>query len=184
MTPVKAAKQKFGMRPSRGARTASTFRLNLLMEEQQRLEIGARIKELRERSPHKQPYVAARLHIGTRAYQKVENKGTTSYERCQAIAKIHAHWTHDHPDWKHATADWLWDGRMPAAETPDLLGALAGGARAQLDRIEQRLDAIYGLIKPTDAATVEEELGAAPPTDAARKPSTARTSRARKRAEG
>ncbi len=62
------------------------------MEEAQRLEIAERITELRERSPFTQPQVAAKLGIGLRAYQKLEDRGTTKFERCQELAAIHAEW--------------------------------------------------------------------------------------------
>lgn len=93
MTPVKTTPEKFVSRPSRRTRTQSTFRLNLLMEEQQRLEIAGRITQLRERSPWGQPQIAEKLGIGLRAYQKVEAVGTTHYERCEALAEIHKQWT-------------------------------------------------------------------------------------------
>ena len=123
--------------PSRGARPVGTVRLDWLMEATQRLEMAQRIVSLRERSPFTQPKMAARLGIGLRAYQKLELKGTTKYERCEELVEIHKDWAEGDPEWGHLSADWIWDGRR-RDETPDLVGALNG--ESQLDRIEAKLD--------------------------------------------
>lgn len=95
------------------------------MDEQQRLEIGDRIEHLRKRSPLTQPKIAERLGIGLRAYQKLEEKGTTHFERCQEIAAIHQEWTERDPEWVHASAAWVWDGRKRPAPAVDFLSALS-----------------------------------------------------------
>lgn len=77
------------------------------MDEKQRLEIAERIRELRERSPLTQPQIAERLHLTLRGYQKLEQRGTTKYERAQELADIHG-----------VDPDWIWDGREKGP-TPD-----------------------------------------------------------------
>lgn len=97
------------------------------MEETQRLEIAARITELRERGPFNQPTIADRLGITLRAYQKVEAKGTTSFDRCEELAEIHREWTGRSRDYAHVDATWIWDGRRKG-DTPDLMAELNGGS--------------------------------------------------------
>jgi transcriptional regulator with XRE-family HTH domain len=155
MTTVKDTTPKFAPGTSRRSRTASTFRLELLMEEAQRLEIAARITALRERSPWGQPQIAQKLGIGLRAYQKVERVGTTHFDRCEEIAAIHQEWTQRDPQWAHADAGWIWDGRA-RGDTPDLLGVLDQGPAGQLDRIEAKLDTVLELLSPPEA--LEDEL--------------------------
>lgn len=129
------------------------------MEETQRLEIARRIKDLRVRSPYTQPKIAAELNIGLRGYQKLEEKGTTSFERCEEIARIHAGWTKRTPDWTFVDADWIWDGQR-RDETPDLMGSLGGGS--QLNRIEQVLGELDAkLTRLARTATRQEESLAA-----------------------
>src|SRR4051794_35591384 len=111
MTNVNTASRQFVSRSSRRSRTASTCRLHLLMGERQRLEIGARIKLLRERSPYKQQAVAEKLGLGLRGYQKLEKNGTEDFERCEALYKIHKKWIADDPEWGYVSAGWIWDGK-------------------------------------------------------------------------
>lgn len=89
------------------------------MEEQQKLEIAARIKMLREVGPYKQPEIADKLGIGLRGYQKLEVKGTTQHERCQELFAIHRDWLLERPGLEHVTAAWIWDGRDAKSPTPD-----------------------------------------------------------------
>lgn len=83
------------------------------MDEAARLRMGQRITRLRERSPYTQPTVAEKLGVGLRAYQKLEARGTTKFERCEEIAKIHAKWAKRSKDFSHADAQWIWDGIVP-----------------------------------------------------------------------
>lgn len=153
MTHSTHARQPDVARPSRKSRTASTFRLHLLMEERQRLEIGERIRALRERSPFTQPDVADALGIKLRGYQKLEKDGTTKYERCEEIAAIHAEWTKRAEGWEHVSADWIWDGKE-RAETPDLMGQLTDAATTpqlaaiveSVARVEARLASFETLL--------------------------------------
>lgn len=117
-TNFKAAPPKFAQRPSKRARTANT--LPDLMEELQRAEIAARIRDLRARSPYSQQQVADRLGIGLRAYQKLEKLGTTKWERVQQLAEVFT-----------TAPEKIWYGDEYAPPDPN-----------QLNRIERKLDAL------------------------------------------
>ena len=99
----------------------------LLMEHQQRLEIAARIRDLRERSPFRQQDVADRVGVELRTYQKWEQKGT-GWENLEKLAEVYG-----------TTAEAIWKG-----ETPDLTATFNGSVpqelQAQLDSIEAKLD--------------------------------------------
>lgn len=110
------------------------------MDETHKLGIGARIRQLREGSPYKQQTVADKLGIGLRAYQKLEEVGTTRYERCEELAKIF-----------DVDPEWIWDGEKRDG-TPDLMGQIDGepawatelrndlkGLRADLNDIREAL---------------------------------------------
>jgi transcriptional regulator with XRE-family HTH domain len=58
------------------------------MEEKRKLEIGARIKELREARRIPQPHVAD--HVGTtlRNYQRWEAGGGTTYDNYERLAEV------------------------------------------------------------------------------------------------
>lgn len=166
MTPTRATPEKFMSRPFRGTRPTSTLPLSWLMEETQRQEMGQRIAELRERSPYTQPDMAEKLGIGLRAYQKLEARGTTKFERCEEIAKIHSAWTGGQEDWQHVDANWIW-GRAPKPAavpkgTPDLSNGQLD-ADVQLAEVIARLDAIMRHLgvelaarSPSQAADVAE----------------------------
>lgn len=128
MTNASIALREDVIRPARRPRTASTLRLHLLMEERQRLEIGARIKELRERSPWTQPEVAEKLGIKLRGYQKLEKEGTERFSRCEEIYDIHKDWVEADPEWGFVSAGWIWDGRVRPKEK-DLMASLEGPLR-------------------------------------------------------
>lgn len=103
------------------------------MEKQQKLEIGGRIRQLREQSRYKQQGVADKLNIGLRAYQRLEEVGTSRYERCEELAAIF-----------EVDPMWIWDGREHSA-TPDLVD---DGLSERLDRIEQKLEALLAEALP------------------------------------
>jgi transcriptional regulator with XRE-family HTH domain len=110
---------------STGAR--ASVRLVHLMEERHRLEIAARITTLRERSRWTQPEIADRLGLTLRGYQKIEEKGTTKYDRVEAIAKIHS-----------VDPDWLWEGRE-RGPAPD---PFASESTAAVDELRKELQAL------------------------------------------
>lgn len=141
-------------RPSQIPRTAHTLRLRHLMEERQRLEIADRIRELRERSPYTQPVMADKLGLTLRGYQKIEERGTTKWERCEAIAKI-----------LEVDPRWLWDGTEKGASPDpfatsqsaeaDAVAALAGEVhemRRELAATKNELLAELGKVRRAQAA--------------------------------
>lgn len=141
--------------PSRRPRTGSTVRLDWLMDQTQRLEIASRIAQLRERSPFTQPQVADQLGLTLRGYQKIEAKGTASFERCEELAKIHSVWTGQSEDYPHVTASWIYNGEPTA--TPDLAEVLgdpvpeADDVRELLTDALDRLEAIQSTLDAQNA---------------------------------
>lgn len=83
------------------SRTGDTF--SALMEQAEKLRIGQRIADARERSRWTQENIADHLGLTVRGYQKVEEKGTTSYERCEVLAAF--------LDVPGVTPLWLYEGR-------------------------------------------------------------------------
>lgn len=145
MTNTSYENSKGVIRPSKSPRTPNTLRLAHLMEETQRLEIGHRIRQLREKSRWTQPDLAEKLGLSLRGYQKLEEKGTTKFERAEAVARIHG-----------VDAGWIWEG-TDKGPTPDVLGALgARGGADQLTRLERKVDA---LLKHAGLDHLLEELG-------------------------
>ena len=106
-----------------------------LMEAARRHGIATRIRETRERSRWKQHHVAEHLGITLRAYQKVEEKGTSDYERCQELADFF-----DVPD---VDADYLWEGREKRSPL-DVFSEQPGGSDLadRLEWIESALQAL------------------------------------------
>lgn len=119
---------KVGNRPSKRTRHSFTLSAEDLMEEAARREMGARIRELREQSPYKQQHMADRLSIGLRMYQRIEQRGTTEWERVEQLATIHG-----------ADPHWIWSGKEKPA-TPSLNGESGRLARIEeaLERVEAR----------------------------------------------
>lgn len=152
------------IRTSQNGASVHSFRLQLLMEEAQKLEMAERIRELRERSPYTQPEVADKLGIGLRAYQKLEAKGTIRWERAEELAAIY-----------EVAPRWIWDG-SGTGETPDVLSGLDGSVTERLSRIEERLDAIVGLLGEREVEELEQDEAAAAERSA---PSEKRSARAK-----
>ncbi len=129
-----SAKIKVATGPSKRTRHGFTLSADQLMEEAARREMGGRIRELRERSPYKQQHMADKLNVGLRMYQRIEQRGTTEWERVQQIAEIHGSDPH-----------WVWDGEEKGP-VPDVIGRLDGSS-GQLARMEGKLDQLLDLIE-------------------------------------
>lgn len=123
------------------ARSVNTVRLSELMEEAQRLEIAARIRQLREESPYSQQGVADKLNITLRAYQKLEQRGTTRWERAEELAGIY-----------NVTPAWIWSGKEKLP-TPDVTGALGDAS------VHQKLDEILARFDLLEARLAADEIG-------------------------
>ena len=147
---------KVATRPFTRTRHGFTLSAEQLMEEAARREMGARIRDLRERSPYKQAHMAEQLNVGLRMYQRIEQRGTTEWERVQQIAEIHGVDPH-----------WIWDGEEKP-ETPDLIAQMNGSS--QLDRIEaaiQRLEETQAVfLSHIEAAAASQEVPAVSPDHA------------------
>jgi transcriptional regulator with XRE-family HTH domain len=101
------------------------------MEEQQRVEIGQRIRELRETSPHTNESIAEHVGVGVRS---VANwiSGTTgiTYANAKKVAELF-----------EVDVRWLWDGKERPDDT-DFLGKLSAATppaelRAVLESLEE-----------------------------------------------
>ncbi len=144
-------------RASRSARTESTVRLDWLMDQAQRLEIAERITELRIRSPYKQPYMARKLgYESVRGYQKLEQKGTTDFERCEEIAEIHSAWTEDSDDYAFMTASWIYSGKKRTVPTAEDFAKLNGhGETSEASDLDKALDLLEATQSDLDAQAGE-----------------------------
>ena len=113
---------------------AKRFRLreDSLMDAQQKLAIGRRIKELRDNSPETNRSIADYVGVGERSVAHwVAGNGIT-YDHAQKVAKLFG-----------VEVDYIWRGREKAP-TPDVLGALTAGESpggASADLLEQVLAA-------------------------------------------
>lgn len=124
------------------------------MDETQRLEIAERIRELRERSPWSQAQMAEKLDLSLRGYQKMEERGTTKWERVEELAAIFG-----------IEPLVLWQGR-PRSATPDLLSSSNGAAdsdrlariETELGQVREELEALRVWLSERAALKDEAEL--------------------------
>jgi hypothetical protein len=123
----------------------------MLLDQQHRLEVAARIRQLRETSgPPRltQPKIADYIGLSLRGYQKAEKTGGIAWEKLEKLGELHGVDPH-----------WILDGEE-RGDTPDALAALNGkppnepaDLRVQLDRIE------------TDVRDIKVALGLEGPHD-------------------
>jgi transcriptional regulator with XRE-family HTH domain len=108
---------------SQRPRNVFTLRLQVARTEQQLLEMGKRISELKERLGLRQQFIADSVGVTLRQYQYWQaGKHQPQPEHMQALAKV-----------LETTTAYLLNGDPPTASVDAEL-------RAQLDRIEQKLD--------------------------------------------
>ena len=101
------------------------------MEEQQRIEIGRRIRDLREASPHTNRSIADHVGVGERSVANwISGKTGITYEHAEKVARLFG-----------VEIAWLWAGR-DRGSTPDVLASLSGAAGERLDQIEHELAAL------------------------------------------
>lgn len=150
-----------------------------------RAEIGERVKALRERSPIKGPVLAEKLHVSYRQYQNYERPGPGDFDTCERIAKLHWRlWAKHDPEYGFVSPGWLWDGK-DRRQTPDVLQAISGGNKPQLDQIEHKLDSLETkldtLLRNWDARWALLEVDDAPESSQVeRPPSRASSSKGRR----
>lgn len=98
------------------------------MEQQQRIEIGRRIRDLREASPQTNESIAEHVGVGVRSVANWVSGATgITYKNAKAVAALF-----------EVDVRWLWDG-VERTSTPDLLGGLSA---AEPETLEQKLDQI------------------------------------------
>jgi transcriptional regulator with XRE-family HTH domain len=108
-------------------RIASTFRLQVARDEQQRREMGQRIKEMRAARNLKQQTIADTVGVSLRQYQNWQaGENTPDPDHLDKLAEI-----------LKVTPEWLLRG-----DTPDPFTASRGSSNEQLDRIETILEAL------------------------------------------
>lgn len=140
-----------------GARRGSTFALQMLRDQQRRLELAERMKSLREESPYTQQAIADQIGLQLRSYQKAEQTGGISYDRLQKLAALHG-----------VDFDWLLKGESRGA-TPDLLGSDSqNGIAGRLERIEVALNALLDFARRVDPEGAAEALETAQMAEATR----------------
>jgi transcriptional regulator with XRE-family HTH domain len=120
------ANQPRSLRPLSLKRSATTLRLHHLMEEQQRLEIGRRIKTLRDNGPQTNRSIAEFCDVGERSVANwVAGKGI-AWDNAKRVAELF-----------DVEVQWVWTGEE-RAPTPDLLDALSPGrAEGQAEILER-----------------------------------------------
>jgi transcriptional regulator with XRE-family HTH domain len=136
--------------PFTGAGSAHTLRLRLLMEAQHRMEIGKRIRELRESSTETNRSIADACDVGERTVAGWVAGDGISYKNAKKVAELF-----------DVDIDWLWRGRE-RGETPDLMARLDGGSPV-LNRVEQMCQEIGERLEALEAgqgAIVAEILAA------------------------
>lgn len=98
-------------------RSATTLRLKFLMDEQQRIEIGQRLKELRENSPQTNRSVGDAVGVTERTVAEwAAGRQGMTYDNAKKVAELFG-----------VDLDWLWRGDK---ETPDVMKALSPNGRA------------------------------------------------------
>lgn len=137
MSPVKAPAENFRFASLRKPGNGTTVRLQQLMEQQQRIEIGQRIKELREASPQTNRSISEHVGVGERAVANwIAGKTGIEYDNAKRVAELFG-----------VDVQWLWEGEKRPA--PDVLGALDGqpDIPAKLEEISAQLDAQAKLLQ-------------------------------------
>lgn len=155
MPPEESPQFPFLAAPLSRDGSATTLRLRHLMEETQRVEIGQRIRHLRQSSAERlgqretnrsiADYVGVTERAVT-AWQQPENGTAPSYDHAKQVAELF-----------QVSTDWLWRGREKG-EAPDLMADLDG---SQLDRMEAKLDRLLALSEDRPLSRPEEIAAAA-----------------------
>ena len=147
-------------------RSADTLRLRWLVNEQQRLEIGARLRELRDNSPETNRSISDYVGVAERTVAGwASGKQGITYDHAQEVAKLF-----------DVDLDWFWRGREKE-EKPDLLDSLSQATRSEPAEVLEAIDqlrkevAAQGAELLAEIAAVRKELvdaGVLPSQDEAR----------------
>ena len=122
--------RKGSHKPLSGTRSRTTLRLRALMEHQQKIEIGERIRSLREASPHTNASIAEHVGVGERAVANWMSGGTgIQWENAKKVAELF-----------DVDVNWLWTGEEHhAGPTPDPFASQATTAGVDVAEILQVL---------------------------------------------
>ena len=137
-------------RPLQRPRPGSTFALQMLRDQQKKLELAARMRSLWEDSGVTQEHIADYIGLKHRSYQKALQTGGISYEKLRKLAEFH-----------DVDFDWLVKGEAKR-ETPDLMSN-GNGEPSQLDRIEDMLERITQALELDKASAGARRPLADPP---------------------
>jgi transcriptional regulator with XRE-family HTH domain len=103
------------------------------VEKQQRLEIGQRIRDLREASPETNRSIADYVGVGERSVANwIAGETGITYAHAKQVAELF-----------HVDVRWLWDGQERQV-TPDVLTALNGDGPLTRERAVGELSAQIG----------------------------------------
>ena len=154
MRNVKPPTAKFPSRALRGTGTVHTVRLQALMEQQQKAEIGQRIRELREASPHTNRSIADEIGVSERAVTGWISGRGIGWDNVVAVAQLFDRDPH-----------WLWSGQEKG-KTPDLMAELSpngstGELREAVEALHGKVDQILAnqaaLLEAVDRVLVAQE---------------------------
>ena len=111
-------------------RTPHSLRRQFLMDAQAKLDIGQRIKDLRDNGPETNRSIAEAVGVGQRSVASWIAGGGITYDNAKKVSELFG-----------KDVDYIWRGREKPAETPDLMGVLTGrDAPADLERVPARED--------------------------------------------
>ena len=119
------------------------------MQEDQKRQIGERIRELRNNSRHTNDSIALAVDVSPRAVGKwIEGKGI-SRDSAEKVAELF-----------EVEPDWLWSGKE-RGPTPDVLGALDPTLSDVLDRLT-RIESMLSVVMAQVGATQLDAEQASP----------------------
>lgn len=117
-------------------RQARVERERLLMEVTQRIEIGERIRQLRNASPYTNRSIADYVGVGERAVAAWAGGETgMTWENAKKLAELF-----------EVDVHWLWSGRAKP-DAPDLVAQLNGSSADRLARMEQTLEELVAEVR-------------------------------------
>lgn len=152
MTMQQDAPTNFANTALRRSRSTPTLRLRHLMDAQQRIEIGNRIRDLRNASPQTNRSIADYVGVKERAVANWIGGSTgITYEHCKTVAQL---FNVDH--------NWLWSGEE-RGQAPDLMAGLSADDSERLKRVERKLDELLRRTDREDRPTRQDPD--TPPSD-------------------
>ncbi len=128
-------------------RTAThSMRRQFLMDAQHKVEIGLRIKELRDNSPETNRSIADYVGVGERSVAHWMAGGGITYENAEKVAELF-----------NVTISYIWRG-WEQPETPDLMGVLSEAPSTEALIAEIRENRALGVELLAEMAQLRSEL--------------------------